>query len=76
MTLSAMSVSYDTARPTERRREVSSMPISERPELQNAVLARFGRGSIFRGAVLVLHDEAVASAQAAVRAYMLHEDHG
>ncbi len=99
------------------------MPISELSELQSAVLERFGRGSIFRGAVLVreqflaggsvwsgtvsvfdlidhptaarcyawpssaegselgehvfvLHDEAVASAQAAVRAYMLHKDDG
>ncbi len=123
MTAAAMQVSYDTARPTERTNEVSSMPISELSELQSAVLDRFGCDSIFRGAVLVreqfllggsvwsgtvlvfdliehptaarcyawstsaegselgeheivLHDEAVGSAQAAVRAYMLHKDDG
>lgn len=42
MTVAAMSVSYGTGRRTELRNEVSSMPIGELPELQNAVLDRFG----------------------------------
>ena len=73
-------MSYDTTRPvhrTEKGGTVSVLDLVDHPTASRCCAWSFSaEGSELGEHVTVLHDEAVASAQAAVRAYMLHKDDG